>query len=103
MSKKITDVIAYLGFVGLIVAFIFGSREESKFHLNQALVLYIAIAVFSGFSSFLKKFPGVGVVFSFLVGLFTLGIAILWVIGIVRALTGSDKRVPILGTIRLYK
>lgn len=39
MNKKITDIIAYLTWVGLIIAFVAGDKEESKFHLNQSLVI----------------------------------------------------------------
>ena len=41
MNKRTTDIVAYLTWIGLIVAFVAGDRQRSKFHLNQALVLAI--------------------------------------------------------------
>ena len=41
MSKRTTDIIAYLTWIGLIVALLAGDRRNSRFHLNQALVLSI--------------------------------------------------------------
>lgn len=37
MDKKVTDIVAYLTWVGLIIAFVAGDKEASKFHLNQSL------------------------------------------------------------------
>ena len=42
MSKKLTDVVAYLSWIGLLIAFIAGDRENCKFHLNQSLVIWLA-------------------------------------------------------------
>ena len=41
MNKKTTDMVAYVTWVGLLIAFIAGDREKSKFHLNQALVVWL--------------------------------------------------------------
>lgn len=39
MSKRTTDVVAYLSWIGLLVAFVAGDRGASRFHLNQSLVI----------------------------------------------------------------
>ena len=39
MNKKTTGIIAYITWIGLIVAFCAGDKEGAKFHLNQALVI----------------------------------------------------------------
>lgn len=39
MDKKTTDIVAYLTWIGFIIALVSGDKENSKFHLNQALVL----------------------------------------------------------------
>ncbi len=41
MNKKVTGIVAYLTWIGLIIAFIMGDREGAKFHLNQALVILL--------------------------------------------------------------
>ena len=35
MDKRTTDIVAYLTYVGLLIALVAGDRERSKFHLNQ--------------------------------------------------------------------
>ena len=42
MNKKITSVVAYLTWIGLIIAFVAGDKDGAKFHLNQALVIWLA-------------------------------------------------------------
>ncbi len=39
MDKKTTGIIAYITWIGWIVAFCAGDKEGAKFHLNQALVI----------------------------------------------------------------
>ena len=46
MSKKLTDVVAYLSWIGLLIAFVAGDRENCKFHLNQSLVIWLAGVLF---------------------------------------------------------
>ena len=51
LDKKTTDIVAYLTWIGLLIAIFLGDREGSKFHINQALVIWIAgllIAIFLG-------------------------------------------------------
>ena len=47
MNKRTTDIVAYLTWIGLMVAFVAGDRHRSKFHLNQALVLAILSAAWT--------------------------------------------------------
>ena len=44
MDKKTTDIVAYITILGWLVAYVAGEREDSKFHLNQALVVNLALA-----------------------------------------------------------
>ncbi len=45
MNKKGTDIVAYLGWIGLLIAFLAGDKEASKFHINQSLVLNITASL----------------------------------------------------------
>ena len=51
MSKKATDIVAYITWIGWIVAFCAGTKQESKFHLNQALVIWLGFIVLGDFVS----------------------------------------------------
>lgn len=41
MDKKTTGIVAYLTWIGLVIAFVAGDKEGAKFHLNQALVILL--------------------------------------------------------------
>ena len=41
MDAKTTGIVAYITWIGLVIAFVLGDREGAKFHLNQALVIWM--------------------------------------------------------------
>ena len=41
MDTKTTSIVAYLTWVGLLIAFLAGDKEGAKFHINQALVIVL--------------------------------------------------------------
>ena len=41
MDKKITGIVAYITWIGWLIAFLAGDKEGAKFHLNQALVIIL--------------------------------------------------------------
>ena len=60
MDRKLTGVVAYLTWVGLLIAYLAGDREGAKFHLNQALVIWLAGTIFgiaTGILSVLSGLP----------------------------------------------
>ena len=96
MDKKTTDIVAYLTWVGLIIAFIIGDREGSKFHLNQSLVIWLVGTV----SGMVGVIPLLGTLVSLIGGLFC---CICWFIGLISAIQGTEKPVPVLGQFKLLK
>ena len=74
MDAKTTGVVAYITWIGWIIAYVAGDREGAKFHLNQALVLQIF-----GFLSFV---PYLGTLWSIF-------IFICSIIGFVAAINGE--------------
>ncbi len=92
MDKRTTDIVAYLTWVGLIIAFVAGDRENAKFHMNQALVIDL-FGLLSGVS-FLGWTHFVG----WLWGIF---MTVCWFIGIIAAISGQEKPIPLLGNIRI--
>ena len=110
MDKKITGVVAYLTWIGLLVAYIAGDREGAKFHLNQALVIWLAGTVFgivTGILSALSAIPLVGWIIAALVGLISLvgGLFffVCWLMGLIYAIQEQEKEVPLLGRIKVLK
>lgn len=88
MDTKTTSWVAYITWIGLIIAFCAGDKEGAKFHLNQALV----IALFS----LLGCIPVVGWIWSIFM-------FVCWVIGLVAAINQEEKRIPLLGGIQILK
>ena len=94
MDKKTTDIVAYLTWIGFIIALVTGDKENSKFHLNQALVLNL-FALIGSFS----WIPIIGI----LTGIWSLFVFVCWIIGFVAAINGEEKEVPLLGKIKILK
>ncbi|MEE1963602.1 Uncharacterized membrane protein [Flagellimonas taeanensis] len=90
---KNTAIIAYCTIIGLIIAFILNSSKKNpfaSFHLKQSLGLGL-----TGLTLYIiGKVPYVGGVLNLL------GLAILfymWVMGLMNAINGAEKPVPLLG------
>ena len=89
MDAKTTGIVAYLTWVGLLIAFLAGDNNGAKFHLNQALVIYI--------------FGLVGAIIPFIGWAWDIFVFICWIMGLVSAVQGEEKPVPLLGQIKIIK
>lgn len=96
MSKKGTDIVAYLTFVGWIISFLLGTRTESKFHLNQALVLVLANIVWGLISRVLIFIPIIGWI---VMAIGNVCLLVLWLLGLIHAIRGEEKPIPLLGNL----
>lgn len=109
MNKRTTDIVAYLTWIGLIVAFVAGDRQHSKFHLNQALVLAIVSAAWAVIYRVAYVVLGVATfglangLLGALNALVTIVLLVLLVLGLVHAVQGEEKPLPIIGGIVLYR
>ena len=88
MNKRTTDIVAYLSWIGLLVAFLAGDKENSKFHINQSLVIMIF--------SLLAIIPCIGWIW----GIFMI---VCWFMGIISAVNEEEKPVPVIGNIKIIK
>ncbi len=95
MDKKVTGIVAYIGIIGRLIAYLAGDREGAKFHLNQALVLALA----SVLCSILSGIPVIG----FVAGLASLVVLVFAILGLVSAVKDEEKPLPIIGGIQLLK
>lgn len=90
---KTTAIIAYITIIGLIIAFVKNNKEEdpfASFHIRQML----GISVTGLALTFINIIPILGTIIS-LIGI--LLIIILWIVGLISAVNGEEKKVPILG------
>ena len=88
MDSKTTGIVAYITWIGLLVALVAGDREGAKFHLNQAPVIWLA--------GLFAVIPCIGWIW----GIFCFVCAVM---GFIAALNGEEKEVPLLGKIKLLK
>ena len=86
ISPTATGVLAYLTWIGFLIAFFAGDKERAKFHLNQGLVVNLF--------GLLTAVPLVGKIWSIF-------ILVCMVLGVVNASQGVEKEVPLIGGIRL--
>ena len=107
MKKQTTEIVAYLTWIGLVIALLFGDRRGARQHLNQAVclavigVIWSAVYALFGRTSSLFFFGMTGravVLVSPLVQLFLL-VFTLW--GLIRAIQGNDAPMPLIGRFRL--
>lgn len=97
MDKRTTDIVAYLTWVGLIVAFVAGDKQNSKFHLNQALVIWGLSLIISILSGILSG------AFSLVFKVADIFLFVCAIIGLVNAFQGVEKPLPLIGSIKIIK
>ena len=88
MDAKTTSIVAYLTWIGLIIAVVAGDKEGAKFHVNQALVIMLF--------SLLSIIPCIGWIW----GIFML---VCWIMGLIAAIDQEEKEVPLIGKIKILK
>ena len=95
INAKITNSIAYLTWIGFIIAYIFGDRKNCMFHLNQAFLINIGVTVMEMIAGvqYISYISLVGSVF----------FVICRCMGVFYAVTDQEKEVPILGKIKILK
>lgn len=88
MDKKTTGIVAYLSFVGLIIALVAGDKEGAKFHINQSLVITLF--------ALLTPIPCIGQIWAIF-------IVVCWFMGLISAINEEEKPVPLIGQITILK
>lgn len=88
MDAKTTGIVGYLTWIGFIVAVCAGDKEGAKFHLNQALVIFLF--------GLLSIIPCLGQIW----GIF---IFVCWIMGLIAAINEEEKEVPLIGKVRILK
>lgn len=103
MNKKVTGIVGYITWIGLIIAFCAGDKEGAKFHLNQSLVLWLAEIVVGLIATVGGYIPVVGLIISLLAGICQIVLAVFWVMGLINAIKEEEKPLPIIGGIQILK
>ncbi|QCX00130.1 hypothetical protein FGM00_08435 [Aggregatimonas sangjinii] len=93
---KTMAIISYITIIGLIIAFVMNSsknNEFAKFHIGQSLRISILGIILNVVVRFLPD--SIAIVGSIL----SLGILVLWIIGLINAVKLKAEPVPVIGTI----
>ena len=104
-NKHKTDIVAYLTLIGWLIAYFRGDRSASRFHLNQALSILLAdlgVNIVFAIATYTNPAP-VALMVRGMCGRLGFGILILWVLGLIRAIRGDERPVPVLGEVQILK
>ncbi|MCF3108826.1 hypothetical protein LL912_08560 [Niabella sp. CC-SYL272] len=97
MSNKDLSVISYLTIFGWLYAYIKGKEQPDrllKYHLRQFLGLFLlSLVVNIAVGILTRLIPGISVL-SYLSGIAFL---ILWIFGLLNAINGVEKNIPLVG------
>ena len=82
--------------IGWLISFFAGDRQNSKFHLNQALVLNLL-------STILGILGQIGGFVALITSIISIVLLVFWIMGLVAACKGEEKPVPVIGGITILK
>lgn len=94
LNKRGTDLVAYLGWPGLAIAYFLGDRMASRFHLNQALLLHLAFFA----AKLVFSVPLLGWAIGLIGTIFCIAC---WLISLINALQGVERPLPGFGQIHI--
>lgn len=110
ISRKATNILAYIGILWL-VAYFAGDKDNCKFHLNQGLVVWIAVIPFiilleiftflSASAAFTS--PRLYIFLTIIIALLCVVYIAAVIAGVVFAAMDTEKRLPLIGKIKLLK
>lgn len=92
-QNKLIGIVAYITLIGLIIAFILNSTNKdpfASFHIRQSLGIFATSIVISLFA----VVPFIGWVLAIVASLLIL---VMWIMGLISAIGGEMKPVPVLG------
>ncbi len=106
-QNKVMALLAYLGPLFLVPLFAAPNSKYAKYHTNQGLVLCLAAVAF-GIVHVILTFLLLAISWrlsflSAIIGLLWIAFPVWCVIGIINALNGKAKELPIIGKIKILK
>ncbi len=100
MDGKSIAIISYLTIAGWVIALVMNSNNKSQlaiYHIRQSLFIMLVGIAFYIVQTMLLFIPYLGWLISLL--LFPVGLAlfVLWIMGLISAINGEEKPIPIVG------
>ena len=94
-NNKIISLFAYLGILFIVPLLAGKDSKYARFHTNQGIILFILYIILV----FLSTFPHIGWVFT----IAQIIVALLAILGIINAVTGKARELPLIGKFRILK
>jgi uncharacterized membrane protein len=99
---KTVAILSYITIIGFIIALVMNNDEQNKselgvFHLRQALGIYLTGIVFSIAQGVFLFIPFLGWIINVAIMLSMIGLFIFCILGLISAINGEKKAVPIVG------
>lgn len=97
---KAVAIISYLSIIGWIIAFVlYGNNKTALgiYHLRQTIALFLVGLGLWILQMLLLFIPFIGWIIGILMIFVYIALAIFWIIGIVGAINGQEKPMPIIG------
>jgi uncharacterized membrane protein len=100
-NGKITAILSYMTLVGWVVALVMHKSQKTTlgaYHLRQSLLLFLGVIFAFAAITFVAVVPLLGWLISILaIPVVGIGSLILWVMGLVAAVNGELKPIPVIG------
>ena len=97
-NNKVFAALAYLGVLVLVPILAAKDSKYAMYHANQGLILFIAQIVLSVIVSIIISISSI---LGFISGIFNLIVLVVQIIGLVNAIQGRAKELPIVGKYRI--
>ena len=97
MDGKTIAIISYFTWIGWIIAFVLYNSNKSQlaaYHLRQTLALMILSILVYIVQIMLIFIPFLGWAVAILLWI---GLVVLWVLGLIAAINGEEKPIPVIG------
>ncbi len=100
-TGKVTAILSYMTLVGWVVALVMHQSQKTAlgaYHLRQSLLLFLVILFAYAAILFVAVVPLLGWLIGILaIPVVGLGSLILWAMGLIAAVNGEQKPIPVLG------
>ena len=99
-NERLPAIISYLTLVGWIIAYVMYNNDKRSltlYHLRQSLALIVLGVLVYTLQSILYYIPWIGWLLSIVTIPVGLGLFILWIIGLISAINGEEKPIPLIG------
>ncbi len=88
LSNRTTGIVAYIGWIGFLVAILLGDYSTRPFHVNQALIVHLF--------SLLTFIPFIGWIWA-------IAMFVFWVMGLYYAVKDQNRQIPLIGGFRIIQ